>query len=103
MSDSPSIEVSVTVAAPPERVWSLVSDITRVSQWGGECISAQWEGNTTGPKVGARFRGLQRCQDEKWETSSVITAAEPNASFEWAVGDSANPSSTWQYKLASDG
>lgn len=103
MFDHPCIEVSLTVAAPPERVWSLVSDVTRVGEWGGECVDAQWEASVGGPEVGARFRGQQVREDHKWETSSVVTEAEPGVSFGWAVGDPANAAATWRYELTPDG
>lgn len=103
MSDLPSIAVSRVVAAPPERVWSLVSDVTRIGDWGGECVAAQWEGSTGGPEVGARFRGQQVREGRGWETSSVVTEAEPGVSFGWAVGDPVNASATWRYELAPDG
>lgn len=103
MSDLPSLEVSVTVGAPPERVWALVSDVTRVGDWGGECVDAQWEGSAGGPEVGARFRGRQVREGRTWETSSVVTEVEPGVSFGWAVGDPVNASATWRYELAPDG
>ena len=115
MSDLPCIEVSLTVAAPPERVWSLVSDVTRVGEWGGECVAAQWEHDqgeqqqsAGGPAVGARFRGKQVRGDHTWETSSVVTEAQPGVSFGWAVfgwavEDPANAAATWRYELAPDG
>ncbi|MGH3885370.1 MAG: SRPBCC family protein [Pseudonocardiaceae bacterium] len=103
MSDLPCLEVSLTVAAPPERVWALVSDVTRVGDWGGECVDAQWEGSVGGPEVGARFHGRQVRQGREWETSSVVTEVEPGVSFGWAVGDPVNASATWRYELAPDG
>ncbi|MGH3982990.1 MAG: SRPBCC family protein [Pseudonocardiaceae bacterium] len=105
MSDLPCIEVSLTVAAPPERVWSLVSDVTRVGEWTGECVAAQWEQEQSagGPAVGARFRGKQVRGDRTWETSSVVTEAQPGVSFGWAVEDPANPAATWRYELTPDG
>ncbi len=105
MSDHPCIEVSLAVAAPPERVWSLVSDVTRVGEWGGECVAAHWEQDRSvgGPAVGARFRGTQVRGDRTWETSSVVTEAQPGVSFGWAVGDPANAAATWRYELSPDG
>jgi uncharacterized protein YndB with AHSA1/START domain len=103
MSDHPSLEVSLTVAAPPERVWALASDITRVGDWGGECVGAQWVDGADSPAVGARFLGHQVREDRKWETTSVIIESQPSVSFAWAVGDPANASATWRYQLASDG
>jgi uncharacterized protein YndB with AHSA1/START domain len=105
MSDLPCIEVSLTVAAPPERVWSLVSDVTRVGEWGGECVAAYWEQDQSagGPAVGARFHGEQVRGDRTWETSSVVTEAQPGVSFGWAVEDPANAAATWRYELAPAG
>lgn len=103
MSDQPSIEVSVTVAAPPEAVWALVSDVTRVGDWGAECVGAEWLDGATGPSVGARFAGQQRREDRRWETTSVVVESEPGLSFAWAVGDDpAFAAATWRYELAPD-
>jgi hypothetical protein len=40
LSDLPCVEVSLTLAAAAELVWSLASDVTRVGVWGGECVEA---------------------------------------------------------------
>lgn len=103
MVDLPCLEVSLTVAAPPERVWALVRDITRVGGWGGECVGAEWVEGAEGPAVGARFLGHQVRGDRTWETTSVVIESEPSVSFAWAVGDPANASATWRYQLARDG
>lgn len=63
MADRPFLEVSLTVAAPPERVWTLASDVTRVGDWGAECVGAEWVDGADGPAVGARFLGHQVRED----------------------------------------
>ena len=103
MTDRPCLEVSLTVAASRERVWALVSDVTRVGDWGGECVGAEWLDGADGPAVGARFRGHQVAADQKWQTTSVVIESEPGVSFAWAVGDPANAAATWRYQLSSDG
>jgi uncharacterized protein YndB with AHSA1/START domain len=103
MADLPCVEVSLTMAAPPERVWALVSDATRVGEWGGECVAAEWVEGAEGPAVGARFLGHQVREGRKWQTTSVVIDSQPGVSFAWAVEDPANPSATWGYQLACDG
>lgn len=103
MSDLPSCEVTATIAASPEAVWALVSDVTRVGEWGGECVGAEWLDGASGPAVGARFLGRQVRADRKWETTSVVIEAEPGRSFSWVVGDPANASATWRYELSGEG
>lgn len=102
MSDVPSVEVHLTVVAPPERVWELVSDVTRVGDWGAECVAAEWLDGADGPVVGARFRGYQVRKSSKWETTSTVIEAERGVSFAWAVEDPTNPAATWRYQLDSD-
>ena len=103
MAERPCLEVSLTMAAPPERIWALVSDVTRVGEWSGECVAAEWVEGAEGPVVGARFLGHQLREDQTWETTSVVIESEPGVSFAWAVGDPANPSATWRYQLTCDG
>jgi uncharacterized protein YndB with AHSA1/START domain len=103
MSDLPSLEVSLTVSAPPEQVWSLISDVTRVGDWGAECVRAEWIDGAEGPAVGARFLGHQLREGRAWQTISTVTESEPGVSFAWAVEDPANPAATWRYQLATNG
>ena len=102
MSDAPSVEVHLTVAAPPERVWELVSDVTRVSDWGAECVTAEWLDGADGPAVGVRFVGHQLWKGFQWDTTSTVIEAEQGISFAWAVEDPTNPAATWRYHLRCD-
>lgn len=46
--------VTLHIDAPPERVWKLVSDITKMGEYSPEVIEAEWTRGATGPEVGAR-------------------------------------------------
>ena len=42
-------EVTIDVSAPPERVYGLISDITRMGEWSPECRRCEWIDGATGP------------------------------------------------------
>lgn len=71
---------SLDIAAPPEVVYSLVSDITRMGEWSPECTGGRWLGGASGPAVGARFKGTNK-KRFRWSTSSRVVAAEPGRRF----------------------
>ena len=52
--------VTVHMAAPADRVWDLVSDVTRVGEFSPETFEAEWLGGASGPAIRARFRGHVR-------------------------------------------
>ena len=45
------------MAAPPEKIWDLVSDVTKIGRYSPETFEAEWLDGATGPAVGAKFRG----------------------------------------------
>lgn len=90
------------VAAPPELVWDLVADVTRVGEWSPECIRAAWLGAPFRPQPGARFIGRNRFPNGfEYEVTCVITETNRPRAFAWVVLDDSNnqarPSSLWQY------
>ena len=50
----------MTIDAPPERVWDLVTAITRMGEWSPESTGGRWTRGATGPATGARFVGSNR-------------------------------------------
>lgn len=78
-------EATVQVNAPPEKVYELVSDVTRMGQWSPETVRARWLGGVTGPAVGARFRGTNRRGVAVWVTTPKVVAAEPGREFAFVV------------------
>ncbi|MEU3892225.1 SRPBCC family protein [Streptomyces sp. NPDC029041] len=99
-ADQPTVEVTTWVAAPPGKVWALVSDVTRMPEMSDELQSARWTGSAAGPAVGSRFVGRNRHEQfGEWETTSTVVACDPERVFAWAVGDPAEPSAKWRFGL----
>jgi uncharacterized protein YndB with AHSA1/START domain len=95
---SPS--ASAVVPAPPEQVWAMVADITRMGEWSTETRSAEWIDGATGPEVGARFKGHnQRGPVARWTTTCTVTECEPGRVFAFSVGSPEKPDTVWRYSF----
>ncbi|WP_037672601.1 SRPBCC family protein [Streptomyces griseus] len=99
-ADKPTVEVPIWIAALPDRVWELVSDIELMPRLSSELQAVEWLDGGTGPALGARFVG--RSEHEAfgdWATTSHIVEYEPLRVFAWAVGDPQYPSAIWRFRL----
>lgn len=76
---------SIEIAAPAEVVWSLVSDLTRMPEWSPETTKVVWTKGSTGPSVGATFRGTNKMGWRSWSTSCTIVDADPPSDLAWDV------------------
>jgi len=99
------IRVSSSVAAPPELVWSIVSDVTATSSWSSDVRACRWLDGATGPAVGARFAGSSdRGPLRRWSTTSTVTVCEPGSAFGYSVRSAGRPIAEWSWTLtAADG
>lgn len=99
-ADKPAVEVQTWIAASPERVWALVSDVELMPSMSSELRSVEWLDGATEPAVGARFIGHnQNAALGEWSTTSHVIEFEPERVFAWAVADPANPIATWRFRL----
>lgn len=99
-ADKPTVEVRIWIDAPPARVWELVSDIKLMPDMSSELQSVEWLDGAAGPASGARFTGRSRHEAMgEWETISHVVDFEPERVFGWAVGDPAEPSALWRFRL----
>jgi uncharacterized protein YndB with AHSA1/START domain len=74
---------SVTIEAPVEEVWELVSDVTRVGEWSGECRGCAWEEGSVDVVRGARFRGRNRRGGFRWTRLNEVTDVDPPRRLAW--------------------
>ena len=86
MTEPHSHSESIVVAASPDTLYDLVTDISRVGEWSPACRACWWADDATGPEVGARFHGRNEGQGRTWETVSTVVTADPGREFGWIVG-----------------
>jgi len=93
--------VTVHMGAPPERIWDLVSDVTKIGRYSPETFEAEWLDGATGPAVGARFRGhvKRNGRGPVYWTTCTVTACDPGREFAFGVGSSDHPLNVWSYRL----
>jgi Polyketide cyclase / dehydrase and lipid transport len=77
---------SIFVAVPPDDVYAMVSDVTRMGEWSPICRACWWD-EGAGPHVGAFFTGRNVTPDRTWETRSQVVAADPGREFAWEVNN----------------
>lgn len=91
--------------ASAEKVWDLVSDVTKIGKYSPETFEAEWLDGATGPAVGVRFRGHVKRNGKGpiyWAECS-ITECEPNRLFTFGVGKPGKALNTWSYRLVPAG
>lgn len=96
-SDSVSVEREVKASA--EKVWEMVSDVTRMGEWSPETVRATWVKPAAGPKLGAKFRGSNRRSWHRWTTTSEVTGCEPGREFRFLVTSGPFTVAEWSYRI----
>ncbi|GAA3971013.1 SRPBCC family protein [Thermobifida alba] len=112
---SPLFDLSarILVAAPPDQVYAVVSDLPRSGEWSPECRGGEWVSGEPGA-VGAVFRG-ENCRPEDvvgwaplvrgvWHTEARVVAAEPGRTFRWMMLShaGADQESIWGFDIEPD-
>lgn len=98
-----AVEVTTTIAAPPQTVYALIADLTRMGEWSPETTSVTWLGGATEPRLGARFRGANRNGLRRWSTICTVVAAEPGRELAWESRLFGRPVALWRYMFEPDG
>src|SRR4051794_5421097 len=96
---SNEISVERDIAAPPEHVWGLVSDVTRMGEWSPETSSCKWLGSTDGVEVGRKFKGTNEIGKKRWSTDCTVIAAEPGREFAFRVKAGPFNVADWAYRI----
>ncbi|HVM51679.1 MAG TPA: SRPBCC family protein [Acidimicrobiales bacterium] len=99
------VSVTTHIAAAPEVVYDLVSDLPRMGEWSPENTGGRWVGGATGPAVGARFRGSNRKGWRRWSTTVTVADATPGRAFAFDVTAGPFAVARWSYAIepAGDG
>jgi len=91
-------EASIEIAASPETVYGLVSDLPRMGEWSSENVGGEWLRGGTG-KVGDWFLGHNQSGEREWSRECEVAQADPGRDFTFVVGGVAANCTTWSYEL----
>jgi uncharacterized protein YndB with AHSA1/START domain len=93
MMAAPILKAEIEINAPVAKVWSLVSDPSRMPQWSPQCRIMK----ALGPiRPGTRTINLNRRGLLFWPTTSVITEVVPERKFAFRIPIN---TSVWSYEL----
>jgi hypothetical protein len=100
--------VTIRMDAPPDDIWGLVSDVTRIGELSPETFEGEWIDGATGPAAGARFRGhvKRNGRGPVYWTVCRVTESEPGRTFAFDVlGPGSRVVNSWRYDIepAGDG
>jgi len=67
---------STTVAAPPDAVYDLVADVTRMGEWSPVCTKGEWADDSQ-----RAFVGTNTTPERTWSTHCRVDVAERGREF----------------------
>jgi hypothetical protein len=94
---------TVWIHAPPERVYGLVADVTRMGEWSPECYACEWLDGADHAAAGTRFLGHNRMRFYTWTTTAVVEQAVPGEVFSFVAGGDTEGKTRWTYRFARAG
>jgi len=97
---SPADEASIAIAASPDRIYGIVTDIAAMGRLSPECTGGKWLDGATGPAVGARFRGTNKRGWVRWSSVNRVVGADPGREFAFETRESGV---RWRYALEPSG
>jgi hemerythrin-like domain-containing protein len=93
--------VSITIAAPSEAIYDVVSDITRTGEWSDETGRVEWSSSDRG--AGARFKGWNRVGAFRWTRHCEVLVADRGRTFAFRTIPGKSPtkrdSTMWRFDL----
>lgn len=93
-------EAEILIDRPPEAVWAVVADVTRVGEWSGECRRAEWVAGAVEPAARARFRGHNRRAGLRWTRLNEVIVAEAPRELVWRTLPSGPYPDSVEWRLA---
>ena len=94
-----SAQAEVSIDAPPDTVYALVTDLSALAACAEEAAAMKWvKGDAARP--GAVFKGTNRNGFRKWTTKCTVTDAEPGSAFAFDVDYFGIPVAHWRYDIA---
>jgi uncharacterized protein YndB with AHSA1/START domain len=94
-------QATIEIDAPPDQIYDLVTDVTRMGEWSPECVRCEWQGEPG--RVGSTFKGHNRSGPARWSTVARVLVADRPKEFSFATLYRDEPSTRWTYRFEGDG
>ena len=96
---------TIRIDAPPQRVWELVTDVGRMTEFSPELMNVEWLDGASRPEAGARFAGTSRIGGFEWTRNCTIVEVREPLLFTYEVYDEADElaQSIWSFEITSEG
>jgi uncharacterized protein YndB with AHSA1/START domain len=98
---------SVRIAAPPARVWEMVTAMERYGEWSSENTGGYWRKGPDGVpgtgKIGDQFVGINRRDGGEWKAPVEVVEREEEKAYAFVTGGTALDLVLWRYELQPDG
>lgn len=93
------LRVEAEVAAPPERVWEVLTDLGRMPEWSPELVRMV-PLKSGGLRLGQWYLGINRRKAVVWPTRNVVVGLEPGRVLAWETTSSG---ARWIWELSPSG
>ena len=90
-------DLEIVVAATPQQVYDVVTDVTRIGEWSHECTSSAWIEGSSGPAVGARFRGANHASWARWSRTCTVTELVAGRRFVYETSSPLRDCTRWTF------
>lgn len=90
------LRVEANIAAPPQRVWDLLTDFSGLSRWSPETVR-MLPLKPGGLRPGQWYLGINRRKAVVWPSRSVVAEVEPPHRLVW---DTTSSGARWIWELA---
>lgn len=95
-----ALEQSITIDAPPERVWELVHDVRRIPEWSPDVESTRFRDGFDGPALGAEFTSRNSKRGIDWITHGEIVRYDEPSAIAFRIAEN---HVIWSFTLEPDG
>jgi hypothetical protein len=92
----------VVIDAPADKLYEMVSDISRMGEWSPACVGGAWDEGAS-PTPGGWFTGRNSRNGQEYETRCEVTVAEPGRDFTFVVGGGESGWARWGYRFTPTG
>lgn len=93
LTDVAPIEASIEIAAPPAKVWALVSDLRNIPRWSPQTQKTFIRGEV---KPGAKMFNINRSGFLVWPTQAIVKVVEPEQRIAFKIRENWT---TWSFTL----